>query len=143
MGAKSTISVEFAILLWIIILVIVFFILKTYRITWWSSLVFSMLVSWIVLCLAYPFSACPKFNRSDKRSNNHSNKYSSECSDDDCDRHRNHMTFTNNITNEDGLFYLISLVTIVIVIVYLIQRVFRDREDYTSHQQNTMSPYQY
>jgi len=131
-------SVEFAILLWIIVLVIVFFILKTYRITWWSSLVFAMLVSWIILCLAYPFSTCPKFNR-----NNHSNKYSSECRDDDFDRHDKHRESEHNITNDDELFLLISLVTILIVIVYLIQRVFRDREDYTSHQQNTMSPYQY
>lgn len=133
MRANSTISVEFAILLWVIILVIVFFILKAYRITWWSSLVFAMLVSWIVLCLTYPFNSCCMFGRNG----------SEECDDDECDRHGKHKGSNSKISNDAGLFCLISSVTIIIVIVYLIQRVFRDREDYTQHQQKTMSPYQY
>ncbi len=130
----STFSVEFALLLWIIILVSVFFILKAYRITWWSSLVFALFVSWILLSLSYPFHSCLQFDRRQMTIS-----YPEECDDEDCDRHGKHK----ESKNIDGIFFLISFVTIIIVIVYLIQKVFRDREDYTPHQQKTMSPYQY
>lgn len=115
------VSVEFALLLWIIILVAVFFILKAYRITWWSSLVFSLLVSWIVLCLVYPFSSCGHFGCRGEHCNNDSNGWKTG----------------------DALFLFVGLITIIIVIIYLIQRVFRDREDHTPHQQVTQSPYEY
>ena len=46
---------EFAFLLWLLVLVVIFFILKSYRVTWWSSLVFALLVAWIVLAFIYPF----------------------------------------------------------------------------------------
>ena len=129
-------SVEFAFLLWVIILVIIFFILKAYRITWWSSLVFALIVSWIVLCLVYPMSRC---GNKDKRHSSYDG-YTDYESDYDCDDHHDDK---HEWRSEDALFCLITLVTVVIVLVYIIQRVFRDREDYTHHQQKTMSPFQY
>ena len=46
---------EFAFLLWLLVLIVLFFILRSYGITWWSSLVFSLLVALIVLMFVYPF----------------------------------------------------------------------------------------
>ena len=46
---------EFAFLLWLLVLVVLFFILRSYGITWWSSLVFALIISWVVLVLVYPF----------------------------------------------------------------------------------------
>ena len=51
----SIMGQEFAFLLWLLILIVLFFILRSYNITWWSSLVFSLVVAWIILCLVYPF----------------------------------------------------------------------------------------
>jgi uncharacterized membrane protein len=48
-------SCEFAFLLWLLVLVVLFFILRNYGITWWSSLVFGLIIAWIVLVLVYPF----------------------------------------------------------------------------------------
>ena len=86
---------EFALLIWLLVLVILFFILRSYCIRWWSAFVFALFIAWIVLVAVYAPSG-----------------------------YRNGGW---NRCNSDWFVGLISLVTFVIILVYVGQRVFHDR----------------
>ncbi len=92
------ISPEFAFLLWILVLIVFFFIVRSFCIKWWPSLVFAFLLAWIVLIAVFPWGLLTRWS-----------------------------TGTAGCYGE-GLFAVITIVTIVILIIYIIQRVFTDRE---------------
>lgn len=96
-------SAEFALLLWLLVVVILFFIVRSLRITWWSSFVFAIFIGWIVLMFAFPWGSGFSVNGAS-------------------------LAFDGAYTGAYALMALISLVSIIILIVYLFQKVFTDRE---------------
>lgn len=97
------ISLEFAILFWIVILVSVFFILRNSHINWYSSLAFSLLISWIILIALY----------------------GSVHNENDCDEP---VKWLDHITKVDPIILFITAATIIFVLVYMIISVFRNRD---------------
>ena len=86
---------EVSVLIWLIVLIVIFLILRAYGIRAWSAFVFSAAVALIILMLIYPFRIVNGFYRA---------------------------------SGLDGLIAFIGFVTAIIVIIYLIQKVFADRE---------------
>lgn len=119
-------GIEFCFVLWIIILVVVFFIVRSFGVRWWSSLVFALVVAWILLVVLFPmdhvFNLFGIFHGKDRDGHHDRDCDRDDCDDRDCGRHEKDCS-------GGWLFCFITLLTVVIVIVYLIQRVFRDREE--------------
>lgn len=112
-------GIEFAFVLWIIIVVVVFFIVRSYGVHWWSAIVFALLTAWVLLAVLFPWDNIFDLFRKD-------DDHHRECDRDECD-HRDCGRRKKDCTGA-WLFCFIGLLTVVVVVVYLIQRVFRDRD---------------
>lgn len=98
---------EFAFFAWLIIFIVLFFVVRAYHTNWWSTFVFALFFSTLILLFIYPMDDF-QLDLLTSRRNKH---------DRDCSR---------RITS-DRLLALIVLITLVVLIVYLFQRVFNDR----------------
>lgn len=90
----SCISPVAAYIVWLVILIILIIILRAVGIRWFSTIVFSLVVAWIVLAIIYP------------------------------------VKFENGIycyNSYDCLYGFITLVTVILLVIYLIWKVFTDR----------------
>ena len=98
-------GLEFVFFIWIIIVIIIFFLARNYNITWWSSLVLALFFGLLVLIAAIHLPL-------------------GECHEDDSsyDRHRDSEWDLGKV-----ILGLIAIISIVIVIIYIIQRVFEDQ----------------
>lgn len=89
---SSHLPPEFVFILWLLILVVIFFILRSKKVNWWSALALSILIALIVLITAYPYNI-PK------------------------------MIGSRIVNSADQLLGLIIVVSILIIIVYIIDRI--------------------
>lgn len=90
----SCISPVAAYIIWLVILIILIIILRAVGIRWFSTIVFSLVVAWVVLAIIYP------------------------------------VKFENGIycyNSYDCLYGFITLVTVILLVIYLIWKVFTDR----------------
>lgn len=104
---------EFAFLVWFLVLIVVYIILKYNHVNSWSSFIFAVLISYIFLVVC----------REDP------NKCHKDCEDDDekrCGEKKNDLFCFNK-----GFFAFISIVTFILIIIYIFQRVFADRHVHT------------
>ena len=94
-GTSTNISAGVAFFIWLVILLIIIWLLRSIGIRWFSTIVFSFIVATFILTLFFPL----RF---------HEGKYIHK--------------------SEDALFGLIHLVTWILVIIYIIWKVFSDRD---------------
>lgn len=102
----------YAFIIWILVVVVVFFLARNYNITWWSSLVLALFIGLLVLVSAVWLR---DFRGED-------------CDDSDDSRDRKCGEW-----NDLGRWVLcfFALISIIIVIIYVIQRVFEDQCEVT------------
>lgn len=100
-------SQEFSFLVWFLVLVVVYIMLKYNNINAWSSLVFALLISYIFLIVC---NGCGHGDHKDRK-------------EEDCDEKNRHCGLDFNM----GFFAFISIVTFVIIIIYIFQKVFADK----------------
>ena len=93
----------FAFIIWILVVVVIFFLARNYNITWWSSLVLALFFGLLVLLTAVHLRG----------------------SDDDCDDDSRGKGDLGNVGRWVLGFF--ALISIIIVIIYVIQRVFEDQ----------------
>src|SRR5665811_296058 len=99
---------EWSFLLWIIVLVVVFFILRNFGIGWWPALVGALIIAWFFLAFAFPWvEGCP-----------------------DGDHGGNGVLgrFRLNVDSRAAGVGVIGLITIILVLIYLFQQIFKDRD---------------
>ena len=95
-------SAEFAYLLWLLTLIVAFYIAIRYNIRWFSAFVFALLASWLLLTATLPWQ--PTLDQCCNPTNV------------DCDD-----------TNAFVGWYLITAVTVIVLLVYVLVTVFNDR----------------
>lgn len=103
-------GIEVIFIIWLLILIVVFFLARNYNITWWSSLVLAVFFGLLVLLTALhlPF----------------------DCEEDDKDKGESWSSSKNWKDRFDAsraILGLIAVISIVIVVIYLVQRVFEDQ----------------
>lgn len=102
-------GIEFSFIVWLIVVIIVFFLARNYNISWWSSLVLALFFGLIILGLALGWDL-----------NNNDND-DEECSSSSSRGHgKNKKDFARPILG------LLGLISVVIVTVYVVQKVFED-----------------
>lgn len=103
-------GVEYCLIVWLIVVIVIFFLARNYNITWWSSLVLALFFGLLVIIAGVHLGY-----RNDK------------CDDDSessCDRHKKD---DSKYGFAEVLLALLVLISVVVVVVYIIQRVFDDK----------------
>lgn len=116
-------SREFSLLVWLLIVVVVFFILRSYGVFWWASLVLSLLVAWFFLLFTYPLGK----NNCDKRRRGGSRDGGSDSDSVSSSSSRGKGRRGFNWWGTDAVFGLITLLTVVLVLVFVFQCAFKAR----------------
>jgi len=99
---------DFAFLVWFLILIVVYIILKYNNVNSWSAFIFALLVAYIFLIV------CMQDTERCHR-------------DNECDENYKHKD-KNMFCLDIGFFAFISLLTFVLIIIYIFQKVFADRQ---------------
>lgn len=110
------------IIVWLLVVVVLFFALRSYGVFWWPSLVLALLIGWFFLLFGWNFGCRTKCSCRGRGKGKDSD-------DSDCDKKDGHKCKRrrDKLTTADAFFAFITLITVVVVIVYVIQKVFRDR----------------
>ena len=105
---------EWTFIVWLIVVVLVFFLTRNYNITWWSSLVLALLAGLFVIMIGAGFCLRDLDGK--------------DCDDESSDyrggrrgKRKDNSQFVLSLL---GFFFLIS---IVVIVIYLVQRVFDDQ----------------
>lgn len=103
-------GVEYCLIVWLIVVIVIFFLARNYNITWWSSLVLALFFGLLVIIAAV-----------------HLGHTNDRCDDDSESSHDGHKKGYSNYGFGELLLGLLVLISVVIVVVYIIQRVFDDK----------------
>ena len=95
-GTIGAVSAGVAYFIWLIIFIVLIWLLRAIGIRWFATIVFSLLISAIILTLIYPLQFI-------------NGKYIRK--------------------SEDTFFHIIQTVKIVLIIIYIVWKIFTDRED--------------
>nr|QBK89923.1 MAG: uncharacterized protein LCPAC101_02060 [Pithovirus LCPAC101] len=106
-------AVEWTFIVWLIIVVLVFFLTRNYNITWWSSLVLALLAGLFVLLIGV--GLCFR------------DSVGGDCDDESSDFSSRHSRKRCDNGFALPLLGFILLISVVVIVIYLIQRVFDDQ----------------
>lgn len=101
-------GIEIIFIIWLLIIIVVFFLARNYNITWWSSLVLAVFFGLLVLLTALHLPL--------------------DCEDEDkSESWSSGKNWKDRFDAGRAILGLIAVISIVIVVIYLVQRVFEDQ----------------